>query len=97
MKLMTKELESSIPRLYEQDGLGDDAIVHIKYFTPDGDWTWFGTEYDPDTRTFFGLVDGFEKEYGYFSLDELESVRGSLGLPIERDMWFTPTKLSEVL
>ena len=96
MKLMTKELESAIPRLYEQDGLGDDAIVHVKYFTPDGDWTWFGTEYDPDTRTFFGLVDGVEQEYGYFSLDELESGRGSLGLPIERDMWFTPTKLSEV-
>jgi hypothetical protein len=96
MKLMTKELESAIPRLYEQDGLGEDAIVHVKYFTPDGDWTWFGTEYDPDTRTFFGLVDGVEKEYGYFSLDELESGRGSLGLPIERDMWFTPTKLSVV-
>ena len=96
MKLMTKAIENVIPALYEQDGLGDDAIVHAKFFTPDGNWTWYATEYDPETRMFFGLVDGFDKELGYFSLDELESVRGSLGLPIERDAWFQPTKLSEV-
>jgi hypothetical protein len=36
---------------------------------------------------FFGLVDGHEKELGYFSLSELESVRIH-GLKIERDMHF---------
>ena len=96
MKLMTKAIENVIPALYEQDGLGDDAIVHAKFFTPDGSWTWYATEYDPATRMFFGLVDGFDKELGYFSLDELEGVRGALGLPIERDAWFKPTKLCEV-
>ena len=96
MKLMTKAIENVIPALYEQDGLGDDAIVHAKFFTPDSCWTWYATEYDPETRMFFGLVDGFDKELGYFSLDELESGRGSLGLPIERDSWFKPTKLCEV-
>jgi hypothetical protein len=96
MKLMTKAIENVIPALYEQDGLGDDAIVHAKFFTPDGSWTWYATEYDPETRMFFGLVDGFDKELGYFSLDELESGRGVLGLPIERDAWFKPTKLGEV-
>ena len=96
MKLMTKAIENAIPALYEQDGLGDDAIVDAKFFTPDGNWTWYATEYDPETRMFFGLVDGFDKELGYFSLDELEGVRGALGLPIERDAWFKPTKLSEV-
>ena len=43
---------------------------------------------------------GFEKELGYFSLNELqtakEDVRGIQALPIERDVWFTPTRLSEV-
>ena len=97
MKLMTKAIESQIPALYEQDGLGDDAIVHAKFFTPDGSWRWYATEYCPERRLFFGLVDGFDRELGYFSLDELESVRGALGLPIERDAWFTPTKLSEVI
>jgi len=34
------------------------------------------------------LVDGYEKELGYFSLEELESVKGSFGLGIERDRYF---------
>lgn len=42
---------------------------------------------------FFGLVDGFELELGYFSLSELESSGGGLQLPIERDRHFTPTTL----
>ena len=94
MKLMTRAIEDSIPALYEQDGLGGDAIVHVKFFTPDSSWTWYATEYDPSTRTFFGLVDGPDRELGYFSLDELESARGLMGLPIERDQYFKPTKLS---
>jgi len=96
MKLLTKEIENSIPELGKQDGLGYDAIVYAKFFTPDGGWTWYATEYDPEAREFFGLVDGQYKELGYFSLDELESARGMLGLPIERDLYFKPTKLSEL-
>ena len=44
----------------------------------------------------YGLVDGLEVELGYFSLRELEEVRGKLGLPIERDLHWTPKPLSEV-
>ena len=97
MKLMTKELEKKLPALYdtEQDVIGTPT-VYAKYFHPMSHWTWYATEYDPETRMFFVLVDGFDKELGYFSLDELEGVRGALGLPIERDAWFKPTKLSEV-
>lgn len=45
---------------------------------------------------FFGLVDGFELELGYFSLSELEGVGGGLTLPIERDRHFTPTSLKDL-
>jgi hypothetical protein len=31
MKLLTKELKKKIPKLYEQDGLGDNAVVYAKY------------------------------------------------------------------
>ena len=48
----------------------------------------------PDTGECFGLVDGHEREFGYFSLPELESVKGPLGLPIERDRFFDPTPIS---
>ena len=56
------------------------------------------TEVDPNDPEiedviFFGLVDGFELELGYFSLSELEGVGGGLTLPIERDRHFTPMTL----
>ena len=95
MMLLTKANREALPWLYEQDGLGDDAIVHVKFFTPDSNWTWYATEFD-GKDTFFGLVDGFEMELGYFSLSELQSARGPLGLPIERDRYFTPKTLGEI-
>ena len=44
---------------------------------------------------FYGLVEGFETEWGYFSLDELESVNGPFGLKIERDLHFEPRKVGD--
>ena len=67
----------------------------MKFFTPDSGWTWYAVEFDGQD-TFFGLVDGMEKELGYFSLKELSSVRGPMGLPIERDRYFTPMLLTEL-
>jgi len=46
---------------------------------------------------FFGLVDGLEAELGYFWLSELESVRGPLGLPIERDLYWQPKTLAQIM
>jgi len=95
MKLLTQEIRNRLPALYSTDGQGDEAIAQVKFFTPDSSWTWYATEFDGKDE-FFGLVDGFEKELGYFSLSELESVQGALGLPIERDMHFTPTRLGDL-
>lgn len=44
---------------------------------------------------FYGLVDGFEREYGYFALSELRAVTGPEDLQIERDLYWTPRPLSE--
>ena len=44
----------------------------------------------------FGLVDGQFKELGYFRLSELESVRGPMGLPIERDLYCQAKTLEEI-
>ena len=95
MLLLTKQIEKSLPALYSQDGKGQDAIARVKFFTPDSNWTWYATEYDPEERRFFGKVVGMETELGYFSLDELEKVRGKLGLSIERDKFFDPKPLRE--
>jgi hypothetical protein len=93
MKLLTKELLKKLPPLYSTEKDSDPTAV-VKFFTPDSNWTWFATEFDGED-TFFGRVDGFESELGYFSLSELKSVRGALGLPVERDRWFSPKPLSE--
>lgn len=99
VNLLTKEARSSLPPLYStEDTPTENKIVRVKFFTPDSNWTWYAVEADDegsDVR-FFGLVDGFEREWGYFMLDELAAVRGPLGLPIERDRYFTPTKAGEL-
>ena len=94
MELLTEELRQQLPPLYSQEHV-DDPLVVCKFFTPDSNWTWYVMEFDGEDL-FFGLVVGFEKELGYFTLSELEEARGPLGLPIERDLHFQPMKLSEV-
>ena len=97
MKLLTKANCKALPALYTQESKGDDAIAHVKFFTPDAQATWYATEFDGDD-TFFGYCDlGYgSPELGCFSLSELLKVRGKLGLPIERDRYFKPTTLAEV-
>ena len=95
MNLLPKEIADTIPKLYAQEAKGEDAIVHAKFFDPCGSWSWFATEFDGED-TFFGLVDGFELELGYFSLSELQSYKGPLHLGIERDLWFKPCTLKEL-
>ena len=96
MKLLTKKNLEDLPPLYAKDGKGMEALAVVKFFTPDSNWTWFASEFDPSEGLFFGLVHGMAKEMGYFSLAELESARGPMGLPIERDRYFKPTKLSDL-
>ena len=94
--LLTEKIRESLPPLYGNDGKSEsETKVIVKFFTPDSSWTWYVTEFD-GADTFFGLVDGFEQELGSFSLKELKSIRGPLGLPIERDRHFTPKSLSKV-
>jgi hypothetical protein len=95
MELMPKGVREKLPALYAQEKLGGKAVVHVKYFTPDGSWTWWATEFDGED-TFFGLVEGHVRELGYFSLSELREARGSMGLPIERDLHWRPQTLQEI-
>jgi DUF2958 family protein len=91
---LTNELREILPPLYSQEQV-EDPLVICKFFTPDSNWTWYASEFDGEDL-FFGWVVEFERELGYFQLSELESVRGPLGLSIERDLHFLPTSLSVV-
>ena len=95
--LMTKELEKKIPKLYATEDIKlENKMVYAKFFTPDANWTWWVLEYDKEDKILFCMVHGHEKELGNVSLDELESVRGPLGLKIERDLHFTPTRYGDI-
>jgi len=67
-----------------------DHVPVVKLFNPCGAATWLITEMMPDGDSLFGLCDlGFGcPELGYVSLAEIESVKGPLGLGIERDLHF---------
>lgn len=101
MKLLTKEIEKRLEShpLYSQDNKGDDAVVIAKFFNPFGAGTWWvleGEKREDGDWLFFGLAEIWEREYGYFTLSELESLRLPFGLTIERDINFKPCKVSEI-
>ena len=99
MKLLTKQIIKSLPKLRATEKIAiEDKKIILKFFDPTGSWTWYVVEGESidnsDDFMFFGLVDGFEREWGYFTLAELrdakKNVLGVRGLPIERDLWFSP-------
>ena len=67
----------------------------VKLFTPDGAATWLLIALDPaDPDLADALCDlGFgSPELGSVSMREIEAVRGSLGMAVERDRFFVPDK-----
>ena len=93
---MNEEVRARLPPLYANEEVGLSAQAVVKFFTPDSNWTWYASEFDGED-ILFGLVSGFEVELGYFSLSELESVKGPMGLPIERDLHYQPKTLQELM
>ena len=96
MNLLTKELRAKLPALYtnENTPIGDQIVI-CKFFITWSNWTWYALEFD-GKDLFFGLVEGHERELGYFSLSELQGLRNTVGLGVERDLHFEPTRLGDL-
>lgn len=94
MVLIPQSLKNRIPKLRETEQ-EEDPMIWVKLFFPDFSWSWYIIEYDGDDLC-FGWVDGDFPELGYFRLSELYMARGKLGLPIERDRFFRPVRLTAV-
>ncbi len=87
------KLVRTMPKTYEQDGKGDDAVVVLHYFT--GGMDWYITEkdmIDDDAQhQAFGLADlGYGGELGYISIQEL------IDNGVELDLYWEPKTLREV-
>lgn len=94
------ELEQTIanmPATYQQEGLGDDAVVHLHYFYGSCDW-WI-TEKDigapgdhMEQRQAFGLVDlGHGPELGYIGINEIVRLKVA-----DLDLYWKPITLREL-
>jgi len=99
MKLLTQELFKRFEKAGRQEEITDPVVI-AKFFNPVGAGTWYATEYNPNERMFFGYVSIFgdwNDEWGSFSLLELEDSVGSIGLGIERDIYFDEQPISKVV
>jgi hypothetical protein len=84
----------NMPKTYETDGQGKEAIAYLHYFH--GGMDFYISEKDrgditPDTRQHqaFGLADMGDPELGYISIQEL------IDSGIELDLYWTPKPLKE--
>lgn len=98
MKLITKKIEKELAKypLYSQDSKGKEAVAICKFFLQGFTWYVLEAQKNGNDYEFFGIVDGLEKEYGYFTLSQLQSLRGRWGLTVERDMYFKPTQVKDI-
>ena len=87
-------LIETMPKTYDQDGKGMEAIAYLHYFR--GGMNWYITEKDIDEDgegqlQAFGLADlGYGAELGYISIQEL------IDAGVELDLHFEPTALSKL-
>lgn len=85
----------AMPKIYEQEKAGPNAIVHLHYFFGGSDW--YITEIDkdgPQAGAAFGFAilngDLEMAELGYISIEELTENS------VELDLYWTPRPLGEI-
>ncbi len=88
--IQLQHIIETMPKSYEQDGKGDEAVAYLHYFK--GGYDFYITERDieKEQHQAFGLVSGHEIEMGYISIVEL------LANNVEIDLHFEPTTLKEI-
>lgn len=100
-KLMPLEVRRTMPALGEQDSLGEDAIAHVKFFSPFGRGTWYFTEFDGEDTLFGYCVSPLGPdcdEWGYSSLNEIAEATVFGSVPaIERDCYWRTRTVREAI
>ena len=98
-QLMTEKLADTIPAIGATENVADydTVLAPAKLFSPYSNWTWYITEMDRESGQCFGLVEGLERELGYFDLSELAETTVLGGVPaVERDLYWQPMTLGEI-
>lgn len=92
-----KSVAKKVPALGATDEQGEDALVVLHYFV--GGCDWYITEADLETGEAFGWAEILPGggEWGYTNLVELEGVLAQGLWPVERDCYWDPKPMREVL
>ena len=94
MKLLTKGIIDKLEKRGRVEEYKDNDPIIAKFFNPTGAGTWYVMEGEKQSNNdwvFYGVAEIQAKEWGSFSLFELEDFRGVFGLGIERDRNFKGT------
>ena len=99
MKLLTAKIKKSLPALRSTVGVPpEEKKIMCKFFNPVGAATWYiaeGSQQEDGDWLLFGYADlGYGGEWGYSLLSELQSIKLSFGLGIERDIHFSPQTIT---
>lgn len=82
----------SMPKTYETDGQGGEAVVYLHYFKNGCDWFIVERDKEDYQHQAFGYVNmGHGFECGYISLLEL------IENDVEIDLYWTPKKVKDIL
>ena len=85
---------STMPKTYEQDGLGENAVAHLHYFTSSYDFHITERDSDQDGEgqiQAFGFANlGYGPELGYISIKEIIEAGAEL------DLHWKPITLAEI-
>ena len=89
---------SRVPKFYSSEEVPlKEKMIYMHFFI--GGCDWYAAEYSPEEKCFFGFAilnaDYEMAEWGYFSLDELCSLKVSF-VEVDRDLHFTPCKAIEI-
>ncbi len=87
-----------IPAFYSSEETPlKEKMIYMHFFI--GGCDWYACEYSPDEKCFFGFAilnnDLQNAEWGYFSLEELSSLKVSF-LEVDRDLHWNPCKAIEI-
>jgi hypothetical protein len=102
VKLLTKDIERALLAA-PKDQDPESTPILLKLFTPWAGATWYVTEAerleDGDLRLFvFADLGDLEcAELGYALLSQIAELCGPGRLKVERDLYFPPTTLADVL
>lgn len=97
MILFTQEIEKLAQEQYPLSNEMEKQVIVAKFFNPCGQGTWYLMNQDPnDTDYCWGIVHLFDVEVGSFSKSELENVKLSFGMKIERDLYFKQVNALEM-